>query len=246
MLTVATSPALGRTLWEAKVGPFYSRVVVWDAAELVEPNLRLFYESLSRELKGSRAWTVGVFMDQRDAEREVSGKMRTDPSYDWWLDLYDKFGRDPLPMAEISSYNGDGVLRVRDRFGACTESVLSGDNFLRVHLGAIGFEILKVYYRPLPPHTNPSPGDESVVSVYVRASAFPSSEQAIEFSLLMQRRFQQKRIVVALRADAYFLTDDMFPVVYRFDPKPTPPSREQYEQGKTMYCVSDRPGIQCR
>jgi hypothetical protein len=62
----------------------------------------------------------------------------------------------------------------------------------------------------------------------------------------MQKRFQLKRIVVALRADAYFLTDDMFPVVYRFDAKPMPPSREQYEQMKTMYCVSDRPGIQCR
>jgi hypothetical protein len=178
MLAVASSPALSRTLWEAKVGPFYSRVVVLDAAELTEANLRSFYQQLSRELEGSRAWTVGVFIDQRDAEREVSGKMRTDPSYAWWLDLYGKYGRNPLPMAEILSYSGNGVLRLRDRSGVCTESVLSGENFLRVHLGAVDFEILKVYYRPLPPHTDSSLGDEATVSIYVRASALPNSAQA--------------------------------------------------------------------
>ena len=246
ILTATSSPGFGRTLWEAKVGPFYSRVVLLDAADLTEANLRVFYQGLSQELKDNRAWTVSVFVDQRDAEREVSGKMRTDPSYDWWLDLYEKFGRNPLPMAEIYSYDGNGVLRLRDRSGACIESVLSGDNFLRVRLGPTDFEILKVYYRALPPHTDPVSGDEATVSIYVRTSTAPGTEQGREFSRLMQKRFQQKRIVVALRADAYFITDNIFPVVYRFDPNPTPPSSEQYEQRKTMYCVCDRPAIQCR
>jgi hypothetical protein len=187
-----------------------------------------------------------VFIDQRDAEREVSGKMRTDPSYDWWLGLYNRFGRDPLPMAEILSYDGNGILRLRDQSGKCTESILSGENFLRVRRGAIDFEILKIYYRPLPPHTESSLGDEATVSVYARASTFPGPEEARDFSLLMQKRFKQRRIMTVIRTDAYFLTDHAFPVVYRFDQKPVPPGRKQYEQSKTMYCFSDRPGIQCR
>ena len=137
LLAVASSPLFGRTLWEAKIGPFYSRVVVLDAIELTEPNLRLYYQRLAGELKENRAWTVSIFVEQRDAEREVSGKMRTDPSYDSWLALYDKFGRNPLPMAEILSYGGNGVLRLRDRTGRCSESVLSGGDFLRVRLGAL-------------------------------------------------------------------------------------------------------------
>lgn len=246
MLGLACSLALGRTLSEAKVGPFYSRVVVLGASELTEANIRSLYGTWSRELNESRAWIVDVFIDQRDAEREVSGKMRTDPSYDWWLGLYNRFGRDPLPMAEILSYDGNGILRLRDQSGKCTESILSGENFLRVRRGAIDFEILKIYYRPLPPHTESSLGDEATVSVYARASTFPGPEEARDFSLLMQKRFKQRRIMTVIRTDAYFLTDHAFPVVYRFDQKPVPPGRKQYEQSKTMYCFSDRPGIQCR
>jgi len=246
MLGATACLALDRTLWEGKAGPFYSRVVVWDASEFTDTNLRLFYRRLSRELKGNRAWTVDVFIDRDDAAREVSGKMVTEKGYDWWLDLYNKFGRKLLPMAEISSYSGSAVLRLRDNTGACSEIVLSGHDFLRASVGDVKFEILKVYYGSLPPHTEPREGDEAMVSIYVRSSSFPSAEQAREFSLLMEKRFQQKRITVLFRTDAFFLTDIKFPVMYRFDPAAAPPSREEYQQSKTMYCFCDQPGIPCR
>jgi len=107
-------------------------------------------------------------------------------------------------------------------------------------------EILQAYYRPLPPNTKPTPGDEAMIFVYVRSSTFPSVEQAREFTRLMLGCFQEKRIFVVFRIDAFFTDDREFPVVYPFDPPVTPPSKEEYQHTKTMYCFSDQPGIPCR
>jgi hypothetical protein len=245
LVWLASATAQSSTLWEWKLGPFYTRSVLWDAAELTEPNLRTLYGQLSRELKDNRAWTVEVFTDKADAGHESAGKMVAETDYDRWLGLYNEFGRRLLPMAEILAYEKNAVLRLRNSAGACSEVVLSGENFLRVPMGAVEFEILKISYHPLPPSTEPSSGDEAMVSIYVRSPALPNEDQARQFSLLMQKRLQQKRIIVAFRNDAYFLTDGRFPVVYRFDPTARPPSREQYEQSETMYCFCELPGIQC-
>jgi hypothetical protein len=246
VLAATSCLALERTLWIWRAGPFCRRIVVWDAADLTEPNLRSYYQRLSRELRRSRAWTVDVFIDRADAAHEVSGKMVTEKDYDWWLGLYNKYGRKLLPMAEFSGYGADGVLRLRDRYGTCSETVLSGENFLRASVDDVNFEVLQIYYRRLPPNTKPRPGDEAMISVYVRASAFPSVEQARGFSRLVQRRFREKQIIVEFRTDAFFIDDLFFPIMYRFDPAATPPSKEEYKHSKTMACICDEPGIPCR
>jgi hypothetical protein len=246
MLAATPCPALGQTLREGKAGPFYSRAALWHATDLTEANLRSLYQQLSRELREYRAWTVDVFIDRGDAAREVSGMMVTDKGYDWWLDLYNEFGRRLLPMAEIQSSGEDAVLRVRDSAGICSEVVLSGNNFLRARVNNIEFEILKIFYGSLPPHTEPTPGDESMISVYVRSSAFPSAVQARELTRSLQERFQQKRVMVKFRTDAFFLTDGFFPIMYRFDSAANPPTKDEYEKSKTLYCFCDQPGIPCR
>lgn len=241
-----SAPVAGRILWERIDGPFYSCSILWTVTDLTEANLRLLYRSFSQKLKDKNAWTVDVFVDQADAIREEHGKLKTEGDYDWWLRLYNSFGRKPLPMAELFSYKGNGVLRLRDQTGNSKEIVLTGENSLRIRLQSIDFEILKIYYHPLPPQTEPSYGDDAMVSIYARSSAFPGVEVAREFSRLMQSRFQQKRLMVAFRTDAYFITDGAFPIVYRFDPPGRPPSRRVYEASSTMYCFCDIPDIQCR
>jgi hypothetical protein len=242
----ASAHATGRTLWERSDGPFSSRAILWSGSDLTEKNLRLLYGELSQELRDKRAWTADVFVDEGDATREIHGKLKTGGDYGWWLDLYNQFGRRLLPMAEISRYGENGVLRLRDQTGDLKEMTLAGENFLRVGLQGVDFEILKTYFHPLPPQEESSPGDESMISIYVRASTFPTADLAREFSRLMQARFQQKRVTVAFRTDAFFLTDSGFPIVYRFDPPALPPSRETYQKSRTMYCFCDVPGIQCR
>jgi hypothetical protein len=242
----APQPPAGQVLWDRHDGPFYSRSLLWKGADLTEENLRLLYRDLSKELKDTNTWTVDVFVDSQDAERENHGKAKTGGDYDWWLGLYNRFGRKLLPMAEISRSGQDGVLRFRDQRGTSMEVTLAGENFLRVRLEGADFEILKAYYHPLPPQTESSPGDEAMISIYVRCSSFPTAELAREFSRLIQVRFQQKRVTVAFRTDAYFLTDSAFPIAYRFDPPGAPPSRDAYERSHTMYCFCDVPGVQCR
>jgi hypothetical protein len=246
LLTTALCPAEKLTLFEGKPGPFLSRVVIWDAAEFTEPNLRVFYRELSHELKGTPAWTVDVFLDRSDATRESLGKLATETDYDRWLRLYTEFGHKLLPMAEILSYQNNAVLRLRDSAGTCSEVVLSGENFLRVQESGVDFEILKILYHSLPPHTQPSSGDEAMISIYVRSSSLPDVAQARDFTLLMHKRFRQNRLMVIFRTDAFFITDSIFPIMYRFDSRAVPPSREQYERSRTMHCFYDQPGLPCR
>ena len=246
VLPVRSAVLSGRVLWARSDGPFSSRALLWDPRDLKESNLRLLYGTLSAELKGKSAWTVSVFVDELDAARELHGKLGTEADYDRWFELYTKYGRRMLPMAEIIAHGEDAVLRLRNAAGVSSETVLSGKNLLHVNFDGTRFDILKIYYHPLPPHTESILGDEAMISIYVRASRFPTVAQAREFSQRMQTRFQQKRIVLAFRSDSYFLTDSSFPIVYRFDSRPMPPSRQQYENSKTLYCFCDRPEIPCR
>jgi len=149
-------------------------------------------------------------------------------------------------MAEYYGYGDSAVLRVRDIAGACTETLLAGTNFLHLAADSISYDILQVYYHPLPPIVTASPGDEAMVSVWVRASRLPTERESREVSRVLQTRFQQRRVDVAFRADSYFISDDSFPIVYRFDPQPRPPSKEVFQRSKQVRCFADEPGIRCR
>ncbi len=234
------------TVWERRDGPFLSRAVLWKAADLTTSSLRSFYADLVPQLKGYRGWDVEVFVDRSDLTRELYGKLATEGTYETWEELYVKFGRSVLPMAELYGYEDNAVMRVRDSAGVCSQVTLAGQDFLSMRLDDTMFDILKIYYHPLPPDARPVPGDEAMVSVYARASAFPSVDRAREFSHALQQRFGQKRVVVHIRTDSYFITDGGFPVLYRFDQKPAPPSREQYEHSRTMYCFCEVTGTLCR
>jgi hypothetical protein len=249
LLTALTAmPGLerGSTVWERRDGPFFSRAVLWPPAKFTAPNLRSFYGELAQQMKGYRGWDVEVFVDPGDLTRETHGKMATDEGYEWWQELYDKFGHSLLPMAEFFGHEDNAVMRVRDSAGVCSEVTLAGYDFLQVQADGTTFEILKIYYHPLPPNSKPVPGDEAMISVYVRASRFPSVDQARDLSRTLQQRFRQGRVMLVIRTDSYFITDGAFPILYRFDGKPAPPSLEEYKQSKTMYCFCDRPGILCR
>ncbi len=248
MLALASTSGLAfaSTFSEQSVGPFYSRALVWDVKDLTEQNLRSLYRQLSLELTSRRAWKIEVFVDQDDATRELHGKLRTEETYDWWLKLYNEFGKHLLPKAEILSCDNNAVLRIRNSAGTCSEILLAGDNFLRVKEGPIDFELLETYFHRLPPHTKPRRGDEAMISVYVRASSFPSTKQATALARLMRQRFRQARIAVAIRTDSYFITDGAFPIVYRFDPDGSPPTRAQYDQSQHMLCFYRGGEVVCR
>jgi len=244
-MTMRPCLAAGSIVWERKDGPFFSRAVLWDPANFTDANLRSFYAGIAAEMQRNRAWDVKVFVDRNDLTRELYGKLVTDKGYEWWKDLHDKFGRGMLPMAELLGYRENTVMRVRDGHGVCSEVVLAGRNFLHLYSGGVAFDILESYYHPLPPDVTQSFGDQAMVSVFVRASRFPTVVQARALSKTLRGYFLQKRVTVAIRTDSYFLTDSAFPILYRFDQAPDPPSRVQYELTKTMYCFGDRPGILC-
>jgi hypothetical protein len=196
-------------------------------------------------MKGRRGWLVDVFVDEGDATRELHGKFATEGTYERWLWMYQRFGRQLLPMAQFNGYGDSAVLRLRDSAGKCSEIVLAGTDFLKIDSGGIKFEILQIGYHSLPPSTQPSSGDEAIVSVWLRASRLPTKDEARELSRFLQHRFLQKRVWAEFRTDSYFIDDDSFPIMYRFDPEPHPPGKEELERSKTVYCFCEQPGILC-
>jgi len=243
--SVRSAPAVSRVLWERKDGPFYSAALLWDIRDFTEPQLRQACSALSKQLREKRGWTVSIFVDEDDATRELHGKLRTEGDYDWWSSLYNQFGRALLPMAEASGLGGNVVLRFRNQAGVSSETVLSGENFLRISLRGVDFDILKQSFSPLPPGVAPTSGDEAMIFIYVRASSFPDVRLAQEFGRLMRARLGERRIVVGFRTDSFFIEDTGFPIMYRFDPSLAPPSREQYEHSRTRYCFCDEPDVRC-
>lgn len=78
--------ARSATLWQGTAGPFYNRALLWEPADLTEPNLRSLYRELAAEFKGTRAWAVTIFVNRDDAIREAGGKLRIeDVDYNYWL-----------------------------------------------------------------------------------------------------------------------------------------------------------------
>jgi hypothetical protein len=200
---------------------------------------------MSVELSGKAAWTVQVFTNSTDARLESYAK-NTETDYPQWLELYHQYGRDLLPMAEITAIGKDAVARIRDKAGNCAEIALSGPNFLHATIGNVQFEILKIVYGGLPPNVDPAPGDEAMISMFVRTSRFPEKQMAAQFTKLMQERLRQKRVNVAFREDAFFIDSLWFPILYRFDVAPTPPTFVQYQLSKTIYCFGEETGQGCR
>jgi hypothetical protein len=247
LLLAASCLGQGRIYWERKDGPLYTRYEIWRVADLTPGNIRSFYRRLAPEMNGYRAWVVKMFVDEAEATRDLYGKLATGVDYERWSQLYEQFGRKLGPVAMIMSQGRDAVARLRDKGGNCTETVLAGSNWLRSRVSRVEFEILEAYYHPLPPIADePSPGDEAMVDINVRASPFPTMVQAQDFSSIMRSRFQERRVTIIIRQDAYFLTDEAFPIVYQFDETPSPPTKDEYLRSKTMYCFCDQPTIQCR
>ena len=245
MLLQTSSVAPATRIWQRTDGPFRGRALVWAPADFTEANLRSFYLRLAPAMKGRRAWLVDVFVDEGDATRELHGKFASEGTYERWLWLYDRFGRHLLPMAKFYGLEDSAVLRLRDAAGVCYEIVLAGTDFLRLNSAGIKFELLEIGYHPLPPSVKPTSGDDAMVSVWVRASQLPNTDQARDVSRLLQDRFLEKRVRVHFRTDSYFITDDSFPIMYRFDQEPNPPDKEGLSRSNSISCFCERPGIRC-
>ena len=122
----------------------------------------------------------------------------------------------------------------------------SRHDFLRVHGDGTEFEILKIYYHPLPAHwSQPRAMRRWFRSTRAHLGSRVWTKQGSS-AVLCNSAFRQKRVIVDIRTDSYFIMDSTFPILYRFDEKPAPPRREQYERSKTRYCFCDSPGMPMR
>lgn len=231
--------AAPETLWEQHSGPYLTRYMLWAPHDITEANVREYYRNIRSEIGDERAWTVRIFADRDDANRDLYGKLRTEEDYEWWKQLYDRYGRTLAPAAELVGRKGRVSMRIRFATGHCKEVTLEGTSLLHFGDGDYSYELLRVAFRPLPPGQTPVETAGAEITVWIRARRLPNSDRAQLFRARLVDLFGSSRLTVVFRSDAWFLLDGGFPIVYRFDEKPVPPTKEQFQAGPTRYCMPE-------
>ncbi len=191
-----------------------------------------------------RLLQLSIFTDELDARRTGSGKGSTDVSYEGWRQLYELYGRRPQPMAETIVTQRGAVMRWRDAVGHVGRVVLKGQDPLVVRLDGSTFEILELavsrgeddyMYSPLAP---------TRVYLAVRTRA-PGLERARKYTLLLAKQWGLAHVSASFRQDSWFITNERFPLVYRFEETMPPPTEAEYRASATNSCLLASGRIHC-
>ncbi len=228
---LGSSPAAQRQAPEVAVDLWDQKLV--RRSVLITPNefSPARAEQISREFLEARrskfrALKLSVFVDADDERRTDSGKGQTDVTYAYWRRLYELHGRQALPMARTLAVGQDAVLQWRDQAGRIGRKVLSGNDPLLVRQSGHLFEILDIGMWKLP-------YSDRVYKNSMRASAIvrtrpTSAEQLRAFFDYLASRLDLADFSVYFRSDHWFITNDSFPIVYRFDQVLDPPTERDY------------------
>lgn len=178
---------------------------------------------------------LSIFVDEHDARRTVFGKSTTDVTYAGWRQDYEAYGKEALPMAQTIAIRGDAVLRWRDAGGRIGRKVLAGSDPLLIRLQGHTFEILELAMWKLRPYVFPQPTDPMWVSAAVQTP--PTSLSRLRaFAALLLKRFERSEMSISFRNDTWFLTNEAFPVVYRFGQALNPPTEREYRRAFSGHC----------
>jgi hypothetical protein len=178
---------------------------------------------------------LSIFVDENDERRTDSGKGSTDVTYMGWRQLYEKYGSQPLPMAQTIAIRENAVLRWRDAGGRVGRKVLSGSDPLAVRLAGRTFEVLELAMHKRSPYHVPLPSDPIWVNAAVRTSA-TSADHLRAFTSLLAARLGLTDLSISFRHDCWFISGDSFPIVYRFDQVLNPPTEGEYRRAFAGYC----------
>jgi hypothetical protein len=177
------------------------------------------------------------FTDEADCARTESGKGASDVSFESWRVLYEKYGRNPLPAADLTvvrDASDEDVAIVRYRSGdevrqeAMTLDGKEAPNPLLILKGGAKFEVLALI-----------PDTDGTVSAYVKVSNTTANLEGIGFPIATKLAWMlSSKVEMYLRTDSWFISDSAFPIVFRFEAPSLPPTESEYNASPTLHFSS--------
>ena len=228
------------TVSELRSPGFWTRKSVWPS-EFTMANL----EAHSRKVLSSYGApsTILDFYFYPDREAALANcQCRTEMRYSIWLDMFQEYRMQPI--AELVSIGESSVIRFRDAAGNVSKKVLQGRDPTLIKTDICSGELL--YIQPHSPPRTEMRIEHADLTFRVRTAGVVSKACAESVAANFLKATGDKNIAVVVRPDAWFINEDGLPIIYDFQPRPSPPTEEQYESSPSAGCfykISE--GLRC-
>jgi hypothetical protein len=193
--------------------------MVTPPAEFTQEAIGRLFRKIFQEHVGEA--TILDFFVYPDRDSALSNcKCQTDMNYTAWRRQFEDL-RDHVPaVAELTVIGRSATMRFRDHSGKIARTVLDGADPLLVKANACSGEIL--YTHPTQGRRKPKP-DETGIVFFVRSQGAATMSCAKALTNTLAERLNVKNIILFLRSDVWFISEDYFPIIYPFELLSVPP-----------------------
>jgi hypothetical protein len=171
---------------------------------------------------------------------ESNCKCRTDITYDFWRAIYDQASHQALSGGEIIAVNHSAVVRYRSASGEILRTVVGHSDPLRFNLAGCSANLL--YIAPIPFESGR--GDDPELELFFQSRS-PSRGCAQEVAEAVMSRLGVYLFRLHLRADAWFVEDESFPVIFPYSKSGPPPSESEYRAAHQATCYVSSKSLRC-
>jgi hypothetical protein len=157
-------------------------------------------------------------------------------SYDRWQRLYAEGGSVLKATAEILTRKGGAGARIRYSDGTVERVVLHGKDPFVVVANGQRCELLDYEFQASARKTPPG-GPYQNIDLYLRSDAPLTEDLGVAITQQLLDFRAENALGIHIRNDAWFIEPTTFPIVWAFDARSIPPTREQYAASETMFCL---------
>jgi len=198
-------------------------------------------EEMSRKfLSASRKVTykrLDIFTDRADAGHAATGSSGF--YYPDWYRWFAEYAKNPAPMAQVMAAGESAVLRIRDSSGRVSRRVLEGTDVFRFEVTGVSCDVVDL---------SSSASQETDLFLLVKTSELLSpeaGEEVVRTLMRVMRLPMPSRMLVAMRADPWFVECRRLFILYKFEPPQRPPTEAEYRLSTTLHCGVHDGAISC-
>ncbi len=160
--------------------------------------------------------------------------------FEHWREVFEAAARTRMQVAEVISFRGNAVLRIREGDGAVEREVLSGRDPLQFLIHDRQFEIVHFGF------SGPSRlGLQESVFIFVRSHSALNPADGIDLFNVLEPLFPGLAVAVEIRNDAWFVYQERYPFLNPFNEDRVAPSQRDYAGSPTMKCTGGAEGAHC-
>ena len=157
-------------------------------------------------------------------------------AYPFWRTQYDAIAKESFSTGEMVAFNGNAVLRYRDRNGMVTEMVLQGTNPRLISIGGFRGTIVHVGMSGNIVATNLRPMT-LVLHLYVVGDGEINADAGADYIANFNRQMGVNFSSVDFRSDPWFINEIWRPWFPLFEEhRGNPPDEQMFDASKNLNC----------